>query len=136
MKTIVMHTDGGARGNPGPAGIGAVLKDAETGKVLAEISEYIGEATNNVAEYKAVIAGLEKAKELSATEVRCFLDSLLVVEQLKQNYKVKDANLATLFVKAWNLIQGFTHVTFTHIERAKNKHADRLVNEALDKHVR
>lgn len=131
---LIMHTDGGARGNPGPAGIGAVLKD-EKGKVLTEISEYIGETTNNVAEYKAVIAGLEKAKELGATEVRCFLDSLLVVEQLKRNYKVKDANLATLFVKAWNLMQGFKKVTFTHIERAKNKDADRLVNEAIDRGV-
>ena len=128
-----MHSDGGARGNPGPAGIGVVLKDAETGKVLAEISEYIGETTNNVAEYKAVIVGLEKAKELGATVIRCFLDSQLIVEQLKQNYKVKDANLATLFVKTWNIMRGFRDVTFTHIERAKNKHADRLVNEAIDR---
>ena len=80
-----------------------------------------------------MIVGLEKAKELGATVIRCFLDSQLIVEQLKQNYKVKDANLATLFVKTWNIMRGFRDVTFTHIERAKNKHADRLVNEAIDR---
>lgn len=130
MPQYTLHTDGGARGNPGPAGIGFVLKKND--KVVAEGGEYIGEATNNVAEYQAILAGLRLAKKEGVKEVACFLDSLLVVEQLKRNYKVKDPKLGVLFVNVWNLIQEFKKVTFQHIRREENAHADRLVNEAID----
>ncbi|MFA5047726.1 MAG: ribonuclease HI family protein [Patescibacteria group bacterium] len=131
MKKAILHTDGGARGNPGPAGIGAVLKiDEET----HEYKKYIGETTNNQAEYQALILGLEKAKEHGATEVECLLDSELVVKQLNREYKVKDKDLGLQFVKVWNLMQGFKKVSFKHIFREQNKEADRLVNEAIDVH--
>ena len=129
---VQIYTDGGARGNPGPAGLGIVIFD-ETGKALWEHGEYIGSSTNNQAEYRALIRALEKAKELGATEVRCFLDSELVVKQMKQEYRVRDQGLASLFVKAWNLKQGFQRITFTHIPREKNKRADALVNVAIDR---
>lgn len=132
MKLII-HTDGGARGNPGPSGIGAVLAD-EKRKVLKEISEYIGEATNNQAEYKALISGLEGAKKLEATEVSVFMDSELIVKQIKQEYRVRDKDLAPLFVKAWNLLHGFKKYTIHHVPREKNQHADELVNKAIDSH--
>ena len=99
MAKIIIHSDGGARGNPGPAGIGAVLNN-EKGEVLAEISKYLGETTNNQAEYQALIAGLEKAKELKAEELECYLDSELVVKQLNREYKVKNAELAPLFFES------------------------------------
>ncbi len=132
MQKVIIHTDGGARGNPGPAGIGVVIADEE-GNILKEVSEYIGETTNNQAEYKALIAGLEQAQELGATEVAIFMDSELIVKQVKQEYKVKNADLAPLFVQVWNALQSFKAYTITHVERAKNKRADALVNEALDK---
>jgi len=128
-KKATIHTDGGARGNPGPAGIGAVVEfDGETHL----LKEYIGEATNNVAEYKAVIMGLGKAVELEAEEVDLFLDSELVQQQLKQNYKVKNADLQQLFVQAWNLSAKFKKIKYVHVARADNKEADKLVNQALD----
>ena len=130
---VKVYTDGGARGNPGPAGIGAVIK--EGGKVILEAKEYIGETTNNQAEYKALILGLKKAKELKAEEVECFLDSELVTKQMNREYKVKNKELAPLFVKAWNLSLGFKKIIFKHIYREKNEEADRLVNEAIDKHI-
>jgi ribonuclease HI len=130
MKYI-LYTDGGARGNPGPAGTGAVLQSA--GKVIWEAGAYIGKATNNQAEYQALIAGLEHARDLQASEVECFLDSELLVKQMNREYKVKDKDLAPLFLKVWNLSVNFKKVTFTHIPREQNKEADRLVNEALDK---
>lgn len=128
---LKLYTDGGARGNPGPAGIGVVLKD-KGNKIVAEISEYIGKATNNQAEYEALIAGLKKAKEIGVEEVECYLDSELVVKQMNREYKVKDKNLATLFVKVWNLALGFKKITFQHVPREKNREADKLVNEAID----
>ncbi len=132
MNKIIIHSDGGARGNPGPAGIGAIL-NAEDGIVLAEISQYLGETTNNQAEYKALIAGLEKAVELKAEEVVCYLDSELVVKQLNREYKVKNAELAPLFLKVHNLSLSFKKITFTHVRREHNKEADRLANLAMDK---
>ncbi len=132
MEKIIIHSDGGARGNPGPAGIGAVL-NADNGIVLAEISKYIGETTNNQAEYQALIAGLEKAKELYAEELDCYLDSELVVKQLNREYKVKNAELAPLFLKVHNLSLVFKKIKFIHIRREFNKEADRLANEAMDK---
>lgn len=133
-KLLILKTDGGARGNPGPAAIGVVLEDAQ-GKEVKAFGRYIGETTNNQAEYRALQAGLEEAARLSATEVRCYLDSELVVKQLKLEYKVKDKELAPVFMKVWNLVQQFTKVTFTHVPREKNHRADALVNQALDAHL-
>jgi ribonuclease HI len=131
-EKLKLFTDGGARGNPGPAGIGAVILDEE-GKVIAEISEYIGKTTNNQAEYKALIAGLAKAKELGAEELEVFLDSELVVKQLNREYRVKDKDLAPLFLQVYNISLGFKKIIFKHIYREKNELADKLVNQALDK---
>lgn len=128
---LIIYTDGGARGNPGPAAIGAVLIDQQA-KVVAEISECIGEATNNQAEYRAVIAALTKAKSLGASELEFFLDSELVVKQLKLEYKVKNAELVPLFLQVHNLAVGFKKVTFKHVRREQNVEADKLVNLALD----
>jgi ribonuclease HI len=132
LKKLIIYTDGGARGNPGPAAIGAVLRD-EKGKIVEEVSEYIGETTNNQAEYRAVVAALEKAKELGAAELDFFLDSELVVKQLNREYKVRDKDLAVLFMKIYNVLMGFKKVTFKHVRRELNVEADKLVNEALDK---
>lgn len=129
--TIIIHSDGGARGNPGPAGIGAALTDTN-GTVLAEVSRYIGETTNNQAEYQALTAGLERAQELGASTVHCYLDSQLVVRQLNREYKVKNQELAPWFIKIHNLAVQIGTVTFTHVPREQNKHADRLVNQAID----
>ena len=131
MKLII-HTDGGSRGNPGPAGIGAVLSD-ESGAVKKEISEYIGKATNNQAEYTALVRALEEARNLGAKEVQIAMDSELIVKQLKQEYKVKNKDLAPLFVKVWNLLSRFEKWSIKHVLREKNKRADELVNDALDK---
>lgn len=131
LKKIIIYTDGGARGNPGPSGIGAVLYD-EKNNLLAEISEYIGEGTNNQAEYKAVIAALNKAKELKAEILEFFLDSELVVQQLNRAYKVKEKELANLFLQIHNISLLFKKITYQHIPREKNKEADKLVNKALD----
>jgi ribonuclease HI len=129
---LTIYTDGGARNNPGPGGIGAVLMD-EKNQVISEISEYIGEATNNQAEYRAVIAALAKAKKLDATEIDFLLDSELVVKQLNRQYKVKDKDLALLFLQIYNASLGFRKITYTHIRRELNAEADRLVNLAIDK---
>ncbi|HTX86570.1 MAG TPA: ribonuclease HI family protein [Candidatus Nanoarchaeia archaeon] len=129
---LIIYTDGGARGNPGPAAIGAVLRN-EAGESLAEISEYIGETTNNQAEYRAVIAAMEKARKLGAEELKFFIDSELVVRQLNREYKVRDKELAPLFMKIYNGAMSFKKVTFQHVRRELNADADRLVNLALDK---
>ncbi|MFH0854828.1 MAG: ribonuclease HI family protein, partial [bacterium] len=104
----------------------------ENGKIVAEIAEYIGETTNNRAEYKALIAGLEKTKELGADEVECFLDSELVVKQMRREYKVKNNDLAPLFLIAYNLSLSFKKIIFYHILRQYNQEADKLVNKAID----
>lgn len=131
IMKLIIHTDGGARGNPGPAGIGAAITD-EKGKTVKELSEYIGEATNNQAEYRALVRGLEAAKKFGAAEVSVVMDSELIVKQLKQEYRVRDKGLAPLFVKAWNLLHGFKKYTVRHVPRVKNKRADELVNQAID----
>jgi ribonuclease H / adenosylcobalamin/alpha-ribazole phosphatase len=128
---VVVSTDGGARGNPGPAGIGAHIA-SKSGKTLAEVSEAIGHATNNVAEYTAVIRGLERALEMRAKRVHVRADSLLVVEQLAGNYRVKNPTLRRLHEEAQALIKRFEKVTFEHVPRARNKKADALVNKAID----
>jgi ribonuclease HI len=131
IKKLVIHTDGGSRGNPGPAAIGAVLKD-EKGVLVAEVSECIGHTTNNQAEYRAVLAAMEKAKELGAEELEFILDSELVVKQLNREYKVKDKDLAVVFMKIYNAGQSFSKISFKHVRREYNKEADALVNKALD----
>jgi ribonuclease HI len=134
IRKLIVYTDGGARGNPGPAAIGAVLKD-DRGKLVAEISEYIGETTNNQAEYKAVIAAIEAAKKIGAQELDFFLDSELVVKQLNREYKVRDKDLAPLFMKIYNASMGFKKVTYRHVRREMNAEADKLVNKALDRMI-
>ena len=132
MSKFIIFTDGGARGNPGPAGIGAVIYNED--KVLvAEISEYLGETTNNQAEYKALIAALKKAITLGAIEVECYLDSELVVKQLNREYKIKNKELAPLFLEIHNLSLNFKKISFAHIPRERNKEADKLANEAMDR---
>ena len=131
MKVII-HSDGGARGNPGPAGIGAILQ-AENGEILASVSQYLGVATYNQAEYKALIAPLEKAQLLGAEELDCFLDSELIVKQINREYKVKNKDLAPLFLQVNNLLSKFKKYSFNHIAREHNKEADRLANEAMDR---
>ena len=129
---ITIYSDGGARGNPGPAGIGAVLLSSDD-NVLVEISEYIGETTNNQAEYRALLAALKKAKDLGAVEIEAYLDSELVVKQLNKEYKVKNKDLAPLFVQIYNISLGFKKISFSHVRREMNKHADRLANESMDR---
>ncbi len=130
-ETLTLFTDGGSRGNPGPSALGAVLFD-QHGNVVKEISEYLGVTTNNQAEYRAVVAGLKAAKELGATRVDCKMDSLLVVKQMNREWKVKDVNIAPLVVELHNLGVAIGTVTYTHVRREYNKHADALVNKALD----
>ena len=131
-KKLIIYTDGGARNNPGPAGIGAVIYDSKKNKI-AEISKFIGDATNNQAEYTAVVMAINKAKELGALELEFYLDSELVVKQLNREYRVKDKELAPLFVKIYNAVLGFNKVSFKHIPRERNKEADKLVNLAIDR---
>ncbi|KPJ84816.1 hypothetical protein AMJ57_05370 [Parcubacteria bacterium SG8_24] len=133
MKRLIIYTDGGARGNPGPAGLGVQVTDTD-GHVLLEHSRYLGETTNNQAEYWAVIDALDRAKELGGEELELRLDSELVVRQLNRQYRVKDPDLAQLFLKVWNRLVDFRRVVFVHIRREKNREADRLVNEAIDRH--
>jgi len=128
---VVVWTDGGARGNPGPAGYGAVVA-TPAGEVLAEVAEGIGWATNNVAEYKGVIAGLRRAAELGARRVRVRADSLLVVNQQKGLWKVKNADLRPLSEEARRLARGFERVVWEHVPRERNHHADALANRAMD----
>jgi len=133
---FIIYTDGGARGNPGPAGIGVIAYDEDGREVVFTLSEYIGETTNNQAEYRAVVAAIDKAKKIGAREIDFYLDSELVVKQLNREYKVKESSLQPLFVKIYNAVLFFKKVTFTHIRREKNKEADRLVNEALDRKLK
>jgi len=137
MEKFIVYTDGGARGNPGPAALGYVIKD-ERGKTLKEHGEYIGEKTNNEAEYKAVIFALKKIKSLwgkdkaKKAEVQVFSDSQLIIRQLNRQYKVENENMQKFFLELWNLIIDFGSVTFTEIPREENKEADKMVNQALD----
>ncbi len=126
-----LHTDGGARGNPGPAGIGVVLKD-ESGAVIGEIALGIGIATNNVAEYQALIAGLELAREKGVTELEVSMDSSLVVNQVKGEWKIKNDALRPLAVKARRLIDGFSSWSLSHVGRDENADADKLANQGMD----
>lgn len=130
-KIVVVHTDGGARGNPGPAGTGVVIK-TETGQILYAVGEYIGETTNNVAEYKALIRALDTAAKLGATEVKVNMDSELIVKQMNGQYKIKEPTLQELAGQVLKLKNAFAQVSFTHVRREYNQEADRLVNQAID----
>jgi ribonuclease HI len=138
QEKIVVYTDGGARGNPGPAAIGVVIKD-ERGHTIKSYGEAIGDTTNNEAEYRAVVFALQKTKALLGKEkiknvaLEVNMDSELVVRQLNGEYKIEEERLFPFFIKIWNLRTDFGEVSFRHIPREKNKEADRLVNEALDK---
>ena len=131
INKLVIYTDGGSRGNPGPSAIGVVIGEKEYG-------EKISDTTNNVAEYSAVVFALKKAKQLltkieaKKTEIDLKTDSELLVKQLNGEYKIKNEKLQPLFIEVWNLKQDFKSVTFTHVPREKNKEADSQVNRALD----
>ncbi|MFI9403781.1 bifunctional RNase H/acid phosphatase [Nocardia sp. NPDC052316] len=131
-REVIVEADGGSRGNPGPAGYGAVVFAADHVRVLAERREFIGVATNNVAEYRGLVAGLEAAAELGASVVAVRMDSKLVVEQMSGRWKIKHAAMIPLADRARRLVAGFERVSFTWIPRAENSHADRLANEAMD----
>jgi len=128
---VVLHVDGGARGNPGPAAIGVVVSDAE-GRLLEEVAEAIGETTNNVAEYRALLRGLERAHALGADEVEVVGDSELVAKQVTGQYKVKHAGLKPLHAQALQALAGFARWHVRTVPRAQNAAADALVNAALD----
>lgn len=131
-RRFIVEADGGSRGNPGPAGYGAVVLDAVTGEPLAEVAEYIGTATNNVAEYKGLIAGLRAARGLDPeAEVQVRMDSKLVIEQMSGRWKIKHPDMRPLATEAKGLLPP-GQVTYSWIPREKNKHADRLANEAMD----
>lgn len=131
-RRVLVEADGGSRGNPGPAGYGAVVRDAESGAVLAEVAAGIGVASNNVAEYRGLIAGLQAAADLGADEVDVRMDSLLVVNQMSGVWKVKHAAMKPLASEAAALVRRFARVGFAHVPRERNTHADRLANEAMD----
>ena len=130
-QALVLHVDGGARGNPGPAAIGVVISDPG-GEVLEELAEPIGLATNNVAEYRALIRGLERARELDASELEIIGDSELIARQLTGVYKVKHPAMRPLHEQAVAALRGFERWSIRTVPRAQNAHADRLVNAALD----
>jgi broad specificity phosphatase PhoE/ribonuclease HI len=132
-ERVVIEADGGSRGNPGPAGYGAVVFDAATGEVLAERSEYIGIDTNNVAEYRGLIAALTAARDLGARTVAVRMDSKLVIEQMSGRWQIKHPSMRPLAREAAELRSVFEDVTFEWIPREKNKHADRLANDAMDR---
>lgn len=135
---VRIYTDGGSRGNPGPAASGAVIKEVKAGKegpIIATASKFLGKDTNNQAEYTAIIIGLEKARTLKAQTVELYMDSELAVKQLKGQYRVKDAGIVKRFLEVKNLLTHFEQVTFTHVRREKNKEADALVNKVLDAHA-
>ena len=131
-ESIIIYTDGGSRGNPGPAGAGGVIiKDS---KIIVEISKYLGIQTNNYAEYSALILTLQKAIELNLNNniIKVFMDSNLIVKQLNGEWKVKHKNIIPLFNSVKELILLFKNITFTHVYREHNKLADKLANDAMD----
>ncbi|HEX6455123.1 MAG TPA: ribonuclease HI family protein [Solirubrobacterales bacterium] len=131
MSRVTVNVDGGARGNPGPAAIGIVLRD-DAGEVLEKVGERIGEATNNVAEYRALLRGIELADAHGASELELIGDSELVVRQVEGRYKVKNAGMKELCDEVMRALRGFDSWSIRHVRRAENADADRLVNEALD----
>jgi ribonuclease HI len=130
-ERVVVHVDGGARGNPGPAAIAAVVTNSNGG-LIEQLGKPIGRATNNVAEYRALLLGIELAKSVGAREVDLVGDSELIVKQVKGQYRVKDAGLQPLHAEVKSALQGFDSWSIRHVKRAHNADADRLVNETLD----
>jgi ribonuclease HI len=137
MRKIIIYTDGGSRGNPGPAAIGVIFCN-EKNQVIKKYSDYLGETTNNEAEYQAVVFALEKFKALfgkklaKSTEIELRSDSELLIKQLKGEYKILDEKIQPLFLKIWNLRLDFKKIKFKLISRQKNQEADKLVNEVLN----
>jgi ribonuclease HI len=129
---VVVNVDGGSRGNPGPAAIAAVATDP-SGEVLAERAETIGRATNNVAEYRALLLGAELARELGADQVEFVGDSKLIVEQVRGNWKIKQEHLRPLRAEAVRALEGLPKWSIRHVKRDENERADELLNEALDR---
>ena len=127
---VQIFTDGAARGNPGPAGIGIIIRNDE--KVLLEVADYIGTATNNVAEYTALIRGLEEALDMDIDRAEVFADSELMVKQIKGEYRVKNEGLLPLYQQLMPLIKKFKHFSIAYIPREKNKRADKLANKGID----
>ncbi len=140
MKKIIIYTDGGSRGNPGPSAIGVVIHN-EKGQIIKEYSQYIGKATNNEAEYQAVIFALKKIKQLFGKKkikelnIEIRSDSEFLIRQLQGKYKVLEPKIQSLFLQVWNLKIDFGKVSFFSISRQKNKRADLLVNQALDSKI-
>lgn len=130
-KKLFLYTDGASRGNPGPSGIGVVILDARK-KKLKELSKYIGETTNNIAEYNALICALEEASALAADEVVIYMDSELMARQLSGEYRVKSDEIKPLFEKALGMLKNIGSFEIRHIEREKNKDADKLANKAIN----
>lgn len=134
-KIYIIHTDGGSRGNPGPAAIGVVIDEKKSNGDCVNIKkykEYIGENTNNQAEYMAILWALNFCKNNNFKEIECYLDSELVVKQLNKEYKIKDLGLSKIAAKIFLMLDNFTSFKFIHVRREFNKEADKLVNEALD----
>jgi ribonuclease HI len=131
LTKVVVHVDGGSRGNPGPAGIGVVITDADGGE-LARANDYIGEATNNEAEYEALLLGLDRARALGSREIEIVNDSQLVERQVRGEYRVKKAELRVLRERVIEALKGFDHWSIRSVPREENELADLLVNEAID----
>ncbi len=130
---VYLYVDGAARGNPGPAGIGVVIK-SEADETLLEVSDYIGKTTNNVAEYMALIRGLEEAMDMGSKSIEVFSDSELLVKQIKGEYKVKNEGLVPLYHHLMSLVKRFNHFSVNHTVREENQHADELANRGIDEH--
>ena len=134
VKKLLIYTDGGARGNPGPAALGVVIYD-ESGKIVKRFGKFLGEKTNNEAEYEAVIAALSEAQGLGTASVELNLDSELVARQLSNIYRARDKRMQEFVLKIRNLETKFEKVSYHHVPRGKNRLADKLVNEAIDQNV-
>ena len=132
-QSVIIFSDGAARGNPGPAGAGAYITSAD-GEMVAEVREYLGEMTNNQAEYRALKCGLEKARDIGAKRVSIRADSELMVKQLNGEYRVKNSELKPIFREVSALLSYFESWEAAHVPREQNKEADRLANEAIDNH--
>jgi ribonuclease HI len=130
-ERLILNADGGARGNPGPAGCGAVLSLPD-GEIVAGLQKFLGNTTNNVAEYQGLLLGLEAAKDEGASDLEVRLDSELIVRQLNGQYKVKSPHLKPLYEQAKSLLQAFDSVTIVHVRRENNREADKLANLAMD----
>ena len=132
-RRLVVEADGGSRGNPGPAGYGALVADAQTGEVLAELHDSLGTTTNNVAEYSGLLAGLRAAGDLApGADVEVRMDSKLVVEQMSGRWQIKHPDMRPLAAKARETARALGRVSYTWVPRSRNAHADRLANQAMD----